>query len=39
MVQCNFYWEYPDKNKKKIGELRQYSNKKEMLVKTRVRCV
>lgn len=36
MVQCNFYWEYPDKNKKKIGELRQYSNKKEMLVKTRV---
>ena len=36
MVQCNFYWEYPDKNKKKIGELKQYSNKKEMLVKTRV---
>ena len=28
MVQCNFYWEYPDKNKKKIGELKQYSNKK-----------
>lgn len=36
MVQCNFYWEYPDKNKRKIADLKEYSDKKEMLVKTRV---
>lgn len=36
MVQCNFYWEYPDKNKRKIADLKEYSGKKEMLVKTRV---
>ena len=36
MVQCNFYWEYPDKNKKEIAEVKEYTGKKEMLEKTRV---
>ena len=34
MVECDFYWEYPNKIKKDIGEI--YSNKKEMLQKVRV---
>ena len=36
MVQCNFYWEYIDKNKKKIGDVQKYSNKKELITKGRV---
>lgn len=36
MVQCNFYWEYPDKNKKEIAEVKEYTGKKEMLERTRV---
>ncbi len=36
MVQCNFYWEYPDLNKKKIADMPKYSGKKEMFEKTRV---
>ena len=36
MVQCNFYWEYPEKNKRKLGDIKEYSGKKEMIVKTRV---
>ena len=36
MVQCNFYWEYIDKNKKKIGDMQKYSNKKELITKGRV---
>jgi len=34
MVQCNFYWEYP--NKRKIGKLVEFNTKNEMLEKTRV---
>lgn len=34
MVECDFYWEYPNKTKKDIGQV--YSNKKEMLQKIRV---
>ncbi len=34
MVQCNFYWEYPDK--RKLGNLEVCNNKKEMLEKGRV---
>lgn len=34
MVECDFYWEYPDKIKKDVGEL--YEGKKEMLEKVRV---
>lgn len=34
MVQCNFYWEYP--NKRKMGELVEFNTKQEMLEKTRV---
>lgn len=34
MVECNFYWAYPRKNKKDIGV--RYSNKKEMIEKARV---
>lgn len=34
MVECDFYWEYPNKQKKDIGEI--YHNKKEMLEKIRV---
>ena len=34
MVECNFYWEYPDKKKEDIGVV--YSGKKEMLEKVRV---
>ncbi len=34
MVECDFYWEYPNKQKKDIGEI--YHNKKEMLEKVRV---
>lgn len=34
MVECDFYWEYPNKIKKDVGE--KYHNKKEMLEKVRV---
>lgn len=34
MVECDFYWEYPDK--KKIDQAKMYDNKKEMLEKIRV---
>lgn len=34
MVECDFWWEYPDKKKEDIGET--YSNQKEMLYKSRV---
>ena len=34
MVECDFYWKYPDKKKEDIGEI--YSNKKEMIEKVRV---
>lgn len=34
MVQCNFYWEYP--NKRKLGKMEICHNKKEMLEKGRV---
>ncbi len=34
MVECDFYWEYPDKQKEDIGEI--YQGKKEMLQKVRV---
>ena len=34
MVECDFYWEYPEKSKKDIGVL--YEGKKEMLEKVRV---
>ena len=34
MVECDFYWEYPNKTKKDIGQI--YTNKKEMLAKARV---
>ena len=34
MVECDFWWEYPDKREKDIGE--EYSNQKEMLLKARV---
>ena len=34
MVECNFYWEYPDKKKEDIGVV--YNGKKEMLEKVRV---
>ena len=34
MVECNFYWEYPDKKKEDVGIV--YSGKKEMLEKIRV---
>ncbi len=34
MVECDFYWEYPDKRKEDRGEI--YHNKKEMIEKVRV---
>lgn len=34
MVECDFWWEYPDKKKEDIGAT--YSNQKEMLYKSRV---
>ena len=34
MVECNFYWEYPDKKKEDVGVI--YNGKKEMLEKVRV---
>lgn len=34
MVECDFYWEYPNKRKEDIGII--YSGKKEMLEKVRV---
>lgn len=34
MVECNFYWKYPNKQKEDIGE--KYSTKKEALEKARV---
>ena len=34
MVECDFYWEYPDKTKKDIGKI--YNTKKEMIEKMRV---
>lgn len=34
MVECNFYWEYPNKMKVDIGQ--KYKTKKEMLQKVRV---
>ena len=34
MVECDFYWEYPDKLKKDVGVI--YNGKKEMLEKVRV---
>ncbi len=34
LVDCNFYWEYP--NKMKLDKGKQYTNKQEMLVNTRV---
>lgn len=34
MVQCNFYWEYPDKRKE--GEMLIYDNKNKMLENARV---
>lgn len=34
MVECNFYWEYP--NKKKLDISKQYNSKQEMLEKVRV---
>ena len=34
MVECDFYWEYPNKTKIDTGEI--YHNKKEMLEKVRV---
>ena len=34
MVECDFYWEYP--NKRKIDTANQYNEKKEMLEKVRV---
>lgn len=34
MVECDFYWEYPDKQKKDIGEI--YQGKQEALEKIRV---
>ena len=34
MVECNFYWEYPDKKKEDVGVV--YNGKKEMLEKVRV---
>ncbi len=34
MVECDFYWEYPNKKKEDRGEI--YHNKKEMLEKVRV---
>lgn len=36
MVQCNFYWEYIEEQKRKLGDLEEYQNKKEMIVKGRV---
>ena len=34
MVECDFYWEYPEKSKQDIGHI--YEGKKEMLEKVRV---
>lgn len=34
MVECDFWWEYPDKKREDIGL--EYSNQKEMLQKARV---
>lgn len=34
MVECDFYWEYPNKTKEDIGKI--YQGKKEMLEKVRV---
>lgn len=34
LVECDFYWEYPDKRKEDIGKL--YNGKEEMLEKIRV---
>ena len=34
MVECDFYWEYPDKKKQDTGKT--YTGKEEMLEKVRV---
>ena len=34
MVECDFFWEYPNKTKKDVGKI--YKNKQEMLEKVRV---
>lgn len=34
MVECDFYWEYPDRQKEDIGQI--YEGKKEMIEKVRV---
>lgn len=34
MVECDFWWEYPNKKREDIG--REYANQKEMLYKSRV---
>ena len=34
MVECDFWWEYPDKKREDIGP--EYSNQKEILYKSRV---
>ena len=34
MVECDFWWEYPDKKREDIGP--EYANQKEMLYKSRV---
>ena len=34
MVECDFWWEYPDKKREDVGP--EYSNQKEMLQKARV---
>ena len=36
MVECDFYWEYPDKNKIKEDKGLIYNGKKEMIEKVRV---
>ena len=36
MVECDFYWKYPDKNKRKEDKGVIYNGKKEMLEKVRV---
>ena len=36
MVECDFYWEYPDKNKIKEDKGAIYNGKKEMIEKVRV---
>ena len=36
MLECDFYWEYPDKNKMKKDKGAIYNGKKEMIEKVRV---